>query len=329
MLSEWRVNEPAIQELRSMIDFYRNGVERQMRWLSDPRFLARVEDLARTEVVLNTRRFDGDTPEPVGVSKLGGVADWPRAWLQVDARRPVLIAQIDFAALPRLKHMPHNGTLFVYTHELDSTGHPRSVEARFWSGSIRDSQQCVQLDPTTPCDLNLSSSSVTNVSMSRSSSASSSSSSWSTALDAPKQPFEPRAVSFAMSVSLPPPDSPAVPTDLDKSAYAFVRQCWLQSRAARGAHTILGHAACVWDAERLVQRQAECDDATYTQRQGHQCGRDIYGLCGRRPLLSIKSTAGLAFVNGGRLVVWRTSLLDDAGTYASLLDGSALHCSIE
>jgi hypothetical protein len=259
-----------IRELRTMIEFYADDVARRLPALRAPQFCARIEDLARSELVLQTHRCQ--QPLPLNASRIGGRMHWPAAWRDdpaFDARRTTMLAMVALAQLPPTPHLPRRGVLLVYApHGLDSSGQPRDVAARYFAESLTTANSITASDAA-----------------------------------AAAAGLELRALSATLTLSLPPPDAPAVPRDIDAPAYAFVQQRWLEARAARGQHALLGHAASAWNVDRLATLQAQCDCATLTRRAGHRCGRDLRGLCGRRPLLTLKSCAPLSFANGGLFTV--------------------------
>jgi hypothetical protein len=286
-----------VLELRRVLAFY------SKRWpdLAADALRWAVEDVARVEIAIRdippvaslvhavqdvvTRGGGDSVASNVPASHFGGVARVPSAW----GDDCVLLARICFDELPATGELPRNGVLFVVCARREANGAVHGVTARF----VGDERALHRRVPTR--------------------------------LTSAKQAFPLRSLSSATTLSLPPPQHAATPSALrDNGAYAFLCGVWREARAARGRHSMLGYAQS-YDRSRSAARQRECDEHAW--RHGlHDggCGRDLYGVCGRRPLLTLASDVhlpGAIFAAMSSCVAWSSGARrSESGELKALVD---------
>lgn len=268
LLPRWRSLEPLILELRRVLAFF-GARTRQLQL--DENLQHAIEDAARLELAVRDYAPPPGAADDVETvrSQLGGVGRVPAAC----GEACVLLARICFAELPATVELPRTGILFVVAARRDASGAVHGVRAFY----VRDEST---LHPAVA------------------------------KLSSAKHASAMRLLAFTAALSLPPPPHAATPSVLRKSAaYEFLCSVWHQSRTARGRHSMLGFVQS-FDAGRFAARQRECDEATlchgrHTCGASVGCGRDVYGVCGQRPLLSLQSTPGsVTFGALSACVVW-------------------------
>jgi hypothetical protein len=296
LLPHWHATEPLVLELRRVLSFYAKRAPE----LSHDAFRWAVEDVARVEIAI---RDVPPTPalllqqqqqqEQVAAhSQLGGVARVPSAW----GDECVLLARICFDELPATRELPRCGVLLVVCARRDANGAVHGVAARY----VRDERALHRRVPTR--------------------------------LTSGKLAFPLRSLSFVTTLSLPPPQHAATPSALRNSAaYAFLCGAWRDARTARGRHSLLGYAQS-YDRSRSAARQRECDEAA-AWRGAHEggCGRDVYGVCGRRPLLTLASDAhlpGAIFAAMSACVAWTSGARGESEQLRTLAEAEE-GCEVE
>ena len=116
------MSDPAIDALRARI---RTAFRNNPRLAADSAALA---DLAEAYVILDAPQqadpncFDGQ-PLPLGASCFGGVPDLPPtvAWPEIEGRKLLFLAQIDFSAIPRWEGSPLPADGWMYAFVMFST----------------------------------------------------------------------------------------------------------------------------------------------------------------------------------------------------------------
>jgi hypothetical protein len=259
LLPHWHATEPFVLELRRVLSFY----AKRAPDLALDTFRWAVEDVARVEISIRdippvpalvaAHQLLHESASPH--SQLGGVARVPCSWADDES---VLLARICFDELPVTRELPRTGVLLVMCARRNANGAVHGVTARY----VRDERALHR--------------------------------SVETRLTSAKLAFPLRSLSFVTTLSLPPPQHAATPSALRNSAaYAFLCTAWRDARTARGRHSLLGYAQS-YDRSRNAARQRECDEAA-AWRDEHEggCGRDVLGVCGRRPLLTLASDVHL------------------------------------